>query len=444
VRFRFGTEGGLCKSRLRLEIGHVPGKFSVVVGNHPGNSKVRSKSKLLIAGAAVVAVTSGWLVLRAARSPQPDSAVTETETVPPTAKRVEFTPIIREVKLRESTGEEPEDSTFKRKLRGTSTGAAQPLPSGSALSARDALTRVLQMDYSQRALTSEQAGQINEWLRQLAAQGPAAVSSIREFLSTHEDINFDALKGGEFVEFGTLRQAVLDALDQIGGEAGVQLAAETLQSTTDPLELALLTSTLERWAPGQYRETAFSVARATLALAASGQLDGRDVSPIFEMFQQFGDSSVVADLEKAVQQWNYYATLALAGLPEGAGIPALINLAQDPNIGAIGPGDFALRPLTQVALQYPEARAALIQQAGSNQIPDTAWPNVTASLAGAHIQYVRPIFGSSVQSAQWTEREVRDRLALVDEMLRVTANPAGYQMLQKARQSLVARLPSQN
>ena len=51
-------------------------------------------------------------------------------------------------------------------------------------------------------------------------------------------------------------------------------------------------------------------------------------------FQALGDANDVSLLKQAVTKWNYYATAALAGLPNGAGIPALIQLAQDPAISS--------------------------------------------------------------------------------------------------------------
>src|SRR5204862_4715033 len=134
--------------------------------------------------------------------------------------------------------------------------------------------------------------------------------------------------------------------------------------------------------PEQFRPAAIAAATEALALASSGQSDGRNISSLFEVLQKYGDESVVPILQQAAGKWNYYATLALAGLPDGAGIPALINLAQDPAIKGNGIGDCALRPLAQAAMQYPQARAALIEQARANGIPESAWPTVTASLTG--------------------------------------------------------------
>jgi hypothetical protein len=162
---------------------------------------------------------------------------------------------------------------------------------------------------------------------------------------------------------------------------------------------------------------------------------------LFETFQALGDASDIPLLKQAVTKWNYYASVALAGLPNGIGIPALIQLAQDPAINSLGTGDFALRPLAQVAMQYPDAARALVDDARQNRIPDSAWPTVGASLAGTYIQYGNQLFGSTAPSLNWSMTEITDRMALVNQLLAATSSPAAHQSLQSALESLSRRLP---
>ena len=207
------------------------------------------------------------------------------------------------------------------------------------------------------------------------------------------------------------------------------------------MEIALLTRSLEQLAPQEYRDTAIRIARDTLAKATSGELlDVRSVSPLFEVLQKYGDANVVPDLEKAVSKWNYYATLALAGLPDGAGIPSLIRLSQDPAVSALGNGDIALRVLAQVSLQYPDARSALMDEARSNQIQEAAWPTVASTLAGNYIQYGNQVFGGTAPSVTWDDEQIQKRLAIVDECMAATTSPIGRHHLQEARNTLIQRL----
>ena len=233
---------------------------------------------------------------------------------------------------------------------------------------------------------------------------------------------------------------MLDVLGQVGGPEAMELSLQTLQKTGDPQEIAALTKGLEKQLPpDQVRQVAVSAASDALTEALNGKWDGRSVTPLFEVLQKYGDQNVAGLLEQAAGRWNYYATLALAGLPDGAGIPALIQLAQDPAIRKTGSGDYALRPLAQAAMQYPEARTALIEQVRQNQVSDGAWPTVAASLAGNYIQYGNQVFGSTVPPVVWNSGQISQRIALIDQLLAVTSTAAGQQALQNARTSVLGR-----
>jgi len=146
-------------------------------------------------------------------------------------------------------------------------------------------------------------------------------------------------------------------------------------------------------------------------------------------------------LEKASSKWNFYATLALAGIRDGAGIPALVRMAQDQASVAGGKGDFALRPLVQAAMQFPEARASLLEQARLNQVPDKAWPGIASSLAGNYVQYGNQLFGNTAPPVVWSKEQIGQRLDLIDQMIAATASPAGKQVLQSAHTQVLNRLP---
>ncbi len=321
------------------------------------------------------------------------------------------------------------------------THGSTPSSTGLPGVAQDLLARLTKIDLSRGRMSPEQAKEVNQLLQQLREQGSAAIPAIQEFLQRGEDVNFDALAGGESADFSSLRLGLVDALHQIGGPEAVAASAEALQGTTDPLEIALLALTLEQQAPGEYRQLELTAARNALTQALSGNWKGGDVSPLFETFQALGDANDVSLLKQAVTKWNYYATAALAGLPNGAGIPALIQLAQDPAVNSLGTGDFALRPLAQVALQYPDAARALVDDARQNRIPASAWPTVGASLAGTYIQYGNQLFGSTAPSLDWSATEINQRIALVNQLLAATSSPVARQSLQTALTSLTSRLP---
>jgi hypothetical protein len=303
------------------------------------------------------------------------------------------------------------------------------------------MTRLLQLTSTRDPIGRAQADEINNLLTQLTKEGAGALPAIRDFLQQNQDFSFDGIEGGGAVNYASLRLGVIDSLTQIGGPEAIQLSASTLQATADPVEIALLSQYLEGQQPGQFLQIELAAAQEALAQATRGEIPGRDLSPLFELLQAYGTPDVVADLEKAVTRWNYYATLALAGLPGGAGIPTLVKLAQDPSIAAMGSGDFALRPLAQVALLYPAAAQALIDDARQNRIPDTAWATVSASLAGSYIQYGNQIFGSTSPPMNWSPDQINQRIGLINQMLAVTSSATGRQALQNTLASLTNRLP---
>ena len=167
----------------------------------------------------------------------------------------------------------------------------------------------------------------------------------------------------------------------------------------------------------------------------------RNVTPLFEVLQKYGDEGVIDLLEKASGKWNFYATLALAGMPDGAGIPALVRMAQAHASAAEDNGDLALRPLAQAAMQFPQARASLLEQARLNQVPDKAWPGIAASLAGNYMQYGNQLFGNTAPPVVWSKEQIDLRLHLIDQMIAATTSPTGKQLLQSAHAQTLSRLP---
>ena len=218
------------------------------------------------------------------------------------------------------------------------------------------------------------------------------------------------------------------------------------------------TQNLEKLAPGEHRQEAIAAAREALAMAASGKLEGADVAPLFEVLHAYGDTSVLTDLMQAAKQWNYYSAIALAQLPDGAGIPSLIEMAQGKSGGSLN----ALEMLTQLSAQYPEARAALLEQAG--KISPNVWPYLTPLLAGDLYHYQdsaldNPLLGEGKRSNSahvvmgnqnfytapaaeiLAPDEIKRRLALIDELQTVTSDPAALKALQQARDLLARRHP---
>jgi hypothetical protein len=392
---------------------------------------------ILLVGAVVVLL--GYFAFRPSKA-STESAVPREPVAPsPLAvvvpKRRVGTSSGREARIREIT-----PTTTPLAPSQPTTGQSLPVSSGSTAVAQGLVSRLARPEFFNAGITPQKAEELKRSLKELAEQGSAAVPAIREYLDRFQDIDFDALGAGKQVGFSSLRIGMLDALGQIGGPEATELSLQMLQKTGDPLEIGFLAKVLEKQLPPeQFRQAALSAATDALAQASIGKPDGRSIAPLFEVLQKYGDESVVGVLEQAVARWKYPATLVLAGMPDGAGIPALIRLAQDPAIRASGTGDYALRPLAQAAMQYPEARAALVDQARLNQIPESAWPTLAASLTGNYIQYGSQLFATTAPTIVWTPEQINQRIGIIDQLLAVTSNPGGQQALQKARAGLVSR-----
>jgi hypothetical protein len=183
---------------------------------------------------------------------------------------------------------------------------------------------------------------------------------------------------------------------------------------------------------------------------------------LFDLLRNLGDASAVPDLENAMSQWSYYATLALAGMPEGQGIPALVRQvqAQDPGFAGTARGDFEYQILAQVAAQYPEAAAALLDQARSGTLGDSTWRAIIAGLAGDQSRFGNVLPAGSAPEKPGLKsyhsvlgnqnyfstplletgspEQVRQRMALIDQLAAATSQPAALQSLQQARAALAA------
>jgi hypothetical protein len=313
------------------------------------------------------------------------------------------------------------------------------LPASSL--AQEVIARVSQPEFFTGGVSPEKAEELKSSFKQLVEEGAGAVPAIRAYLDRSQDIKFNSV-GSKQLGYSSLRMGMLDALRQIGTPEAIELSVQTLQTTADPQEIGFLAKGLEQQLPSdQFRSVVVAAASETLEQALNSPSNGSNFTPLFEVLQKYGDEGVTGLLEKASGKWNYYATLALAGMRDGAGIPALVRMAHDQTFAAVGEGDLALRPLAQVAMQSPEARDTLLEQARLNQIPDKAWPGVAASLAGDYIQYGKQLFGSTAPAVVWSKEQIDQRLGLIGQMFAVTTSPAGKQVLQNAHAQMLSRLP---
>ena len=420
------------------------------------------RAAFLFAACALILGAIGWLVLRPA-PPTPaaaDSAATSAE--PSAAMRTELPVSVAATEPQAQTAAERADAprmpaVIQPTSRPAATAAAPTiaLPEASP-QARQLVAGLTSLDVNQGPITKEQAEQWKQGLQGLIAQGNAAVPAIREFLERNFELNFAAVPGGEQLGQSSLRAAMINALSQIGGPEAQALMAQTLQTATLPSEVALLTQYLEQQAPGQYRQEALNAVNEILGMSEKGQLPSDwDLGALFQVLQKFGDSASASVLEGLEGQWKYYATMSLAQLDGGAGIPALVRETQDVSAG--GRRDFAFQMLAQAAAQSPDASSALLEEARANQIPDAAWRKIAIGLAGDQYLLGSPPAAAASSGTPdpslktyhiangnqnfyslpvGADAGISQRSALISQLLSATSNPAAVAALQSARDTL--------
>lgn len=325
--------------------------------------------------------------------------------------------------------------------------------------ARQLVRAISRQDHAGVPLTPEEAEEWKANLDRLTERGADGAAAIAEFLQTNLDVRLGRA-GLQWLGVDSVREALFEALVRIGGPEAVSATLQALRTSAEPREIALLAQSLDTLAPQTHRGEALAAARDVLAMAAGGKLPGYDVAPLFEVIQSYGGVDEVPDLKHAAGTWQYYAAIALAGLPDGVGIPALAEMAEANASGTT----IALQLLAQLSGKHDQARTALLEQA--DRIPASAWPFLAAALAGneyrfqnsafhdsqrggqrgnvsaAHVRAGNQTFYNAFIPASLTEEEIQGRIAFVDELRAATAQPTALEALRKAGQLLTARLPN--
>lgn len=334
--------------------------------------------------------------------------------------------------------------------------SAKPVPQ-AAMSCNDLVVCLWRL--TQNDLTPEKIYDLQETLQLLIAQGNDAVPAIQEFLEGGKNVSFVGITDDEnFLDYGSLRLVLFDVLYQIGGAESVNVLLAELLMTVDPVEIATLAKFLEGLAPMAYRPYIVEESLQTIELALEDRLNARDVGPLFQVLHDYGDANVLPILQKSMGRWGHYATIALASVAEGVGIPTLIDMAEDHDEHSISiflnKNLFALQVLAQVASYDPDAYDALFREALSNRIPESMWPRIALTLAGDYqFQIERPegrrsphvVVGKNKHQLGQTlylvrggtatlsieEREAR--LMLIDELISANESPQAIIALENVR-----------
>jgi hypothetical protein len=307
-------------------------------------------------------------------------------------------------------------------------------------------------------ITPEQAQKWRESLQQLVRQGSASVPAIEQFMAQNQDANYAGVSGANALGYNSLRSAMLDALTQIGGADATQAMLQIMQSSVYPTDIATLAKTLDGQGQGQYQQPILDAVRQQLNLAAMDQLGGANVLPLFQVLanEAANGANVSSDLTQYAEKWPYYSSIALASLPDGAGVPNLIQIAQ----GSLpGNPSAAAQALAELAPQNPQALSSLLDLAKGGQLTDSALAQLAPFLAGREFQLGPPQdpaaggymtyhiavgnqdFSAFDTGGAMTQPQITERLSLIDQLLQAipSADAAAQDALQQQRSALTAR-----
>jgi len=249
-----------------------------------------------------------------------------------------------------------------------------------AASPQQLLSSLAQID-GKSQITPDQAKAWKESLQQLVRQGPAAVPAIQFFMAQNLDTNYAGVGGADQLGYSSLRAGMIDALAQIGGPEATAAMLQILQSSIYPTDIAQLARSMGSSATGQYQQEFLGAVRQQLFQASQGQqANNADVGPLFQVLaaEAANGAQVAQDIQQYGSKWAFYSAITLANLPDGAGLPALVQMAQTSDAGQT----VAVDSLAQLAPGSPQALNSLLELAKSGQLPDYVMQSVAPFLAG--------------------------------------------------------------
>jgi hypothetical protein len=412
----------------------------------------QSRGILIALAAGAVVLVGAAIAYKTLQNPPPPAETGPTDAQP--AERPDAQPIVRHDGAATSVTAMPAPA---------SATVGSPVPPAAAVfgaveDAHQLVSSLAALD-SKQPISAEQAQRWKESLQKLIRQGPSSVSGIQEFLAQNQDVNYTGVSGAGALGYNTLRSALLDALGQIGGAESTAAMLQTMQTSVYPTDIATLAKTLEAQAPGQYQADILNAVRQQLSLASLDQLGGANVGPLYQVLANAAadGAPVTGDLAQYAEKWPYYSAIALATLPNNAGVPALIEMAQ----GAIGSNQAAgVQALAEISLQSQDALNALLNLAQNGQLPDSVLAQLGPFLAGRQYQLGPPAdpatggyqtyhmaggdqdFSSYDSVSALTPTQVTQRLALIEQFIQAvpSTDTAAQDMLQQQKSLLMSKL----
>lgn len=326
--------------------------------------------------------------------------------------------------------------------------AVESVPIQQPLSSNPLVAELIELSSTKGTITPAQAERFKQILAELVRQGVASVPAIQELLSKGIDYRYIDVNGGDQLGFYSLRASLFDTLKQIGGPEAQTAMLQTLKTSAMPAEVLELAKDLEAIAPGMYSDQIQKAARDALNAATVNQATNVEIGPVFHLLQMYG-ANTIADASK-VDPDNFYNALNMANLPNGQGLPSLIQMAQDSKGSS---QSIATEMIAQMASQNMQALNTLAQMAQNGQIPNNIWMRLAPILGGDQYQLASGAAANtpaapdnagknySVVNTANSPDQINQRIAMIQNLLSyVPENSAGANALRHEIDALGGKL----
>jgi hypothetical protein len=338
-----------------------------------------------------------------------------------------------------------------RPLPSPHSATNEPAAPATARTPQQLIAEILEISATDGPITADKAEKFKHNLEELIKQGAASVPAIRELLDKKIEYDFADVSGGEQMGYASLRASLIDALKQIGGPEAQEAMVQVLQTSALPSELLAIANNLDQEAPGLYHDQILNAARESLAIAATNLSANIELGPAFRILQNYGNANTTADAAKN-EPANFNNAINLANMPDGQGLGALVQMAQNSGSSASGQ-TIATEMIAQMAGQNSKAVDALMQMAQNGQISNGTWEKLAPILGGDQFQISDPVAqgsadpnappdrGYTVVNGATTADQINQRLALIDKFLGVVpSDSAAAASLRNQRNILNGKL----
>jgi hypothetical protein len=223
----------------------------------------------------------------------------------------------------------------------------------------------------------EQSTLLAELSDSFVQQGAAALFEVRKAIEALARSPFAVYPDQS--EFGQLA-ALIDVLLQFEAQEVEAIVVDLLDEGVPPQIVCRLAGYLEASRPGVYdREIRLAAEHALNAAGDDTPIPGQ----LFQYLGQTGDASIVPLLAGMPSHRDAYASVALALIADGNGLPLIESDARYFESGRdTMQGRLAVELLAQLAPRSPDAAAVLLELAERELIPEDIWPHVVELVEG--------------------------------------------------------------